>query len=228
MKIDKMQEKILIIAAHPDDETFGCGGSILKHKSFGKEVYWLIITGISTETGWPEALVARRKAEIESVGEKYEFSNIFNLNLPTTKLDTLSLSELIQPISETINKIRPTVIFLPNRSDIHTDHQIAFKAVMSCTKNFRFPSIKKILMYETLSETEFSPALPENAFIPNVFIDISPFFKRKLEIMNIYESELMKPPLPRSFQAVTSLAQFRGSRIGVQYAEAFMLLLEIE
>ena len=223
-----MKNKILIVSVHPDDETFGCGGTILKHKSFRGEVYWLIITGISTETGWPETSVARRKAEIESVGKKYEFSNIFNLNFPTTKLDTFSLSELIQPISKIINKVQPTVIYLPNRSDIHTDHQVVFKAVMSCTKNFRFPSIKKILMYETLSETEFSPALPENAFTPNVFIDISLFFERKLEIIKIYESELMNPPLPRSFQAVISLAQFRGSRIGVQYAEAFMLLLEIQ
>ena len=82
-------------------------------------------------------------------------------------------------------------------------------------------------MYETLSETEFAPALPENAFIPNVYMDISEFFKKKIDIIKTYSSELMDPPLPRSLQAIEALARYRGSRIGVDYAEAFMLLLEI-
>ena len=113
-----------------------------------------------------------------------------------------------------------------NRSDVHSDHRIAFQAIYSCTKSFRKPFIERILMYETLSETEFVPALSENVFIPNVFVDISNYMDKKLEIMQIYKSEIMEGNLPRSLNAIKMLAAFRGSRIGTDYAEAFMLLFE--
>ena len=137
------------------------------------------------------------------------------------------ISLIIQKISEAVLEIQPEVIYLQNRSDVHTDHQIIFKAVYACTKNFRYPFIKKILMYETLSETEFAPALRENAFIPNFFVDISDYFEEKIDIMKIYKSEVMDDPFPRSLSSIEALARFRGSRIGVKYAEAFQLLLEI-
>ena len=116
---------------------------------------------------------------------------------------------------------------MPNHSDVHTDHQITFKAAYSCTKNFRYPFIKKILMYETLSETEFAPTLLENTFIPNVFMDITKYFEKKLKIFRIYKSEVMEEPLPRSLKVIEAFNKYRGSQIGEKYAEAFVLLKEI-
>ena len=219
--------KILVISPHPDDETLGCGGTILKHKDIGDKVYWLIITNIDMKDGWDKDIVEKRQKEIETVAEMHGFEKTFKLDYPTAKLDTIPIQEIIESISKVIFEIKPEVIYLPNRSDVHTDHQITFKAAYSCTKNFRYSFIRKILMYETLSETEFAPALPENTFIPNVFVDITKYFERKLEIFKIYKSELMKKPLPRSLEVIEALVKYRGSQIGKKYAEAFILLKEI-
>lgn len=219
--------KSLIVSPHPDDETLGCGGTILKHKALGDETYWLIMTNIDENHGWDVKKVRERQSTIKKVSSMYGFQSTYKLDFATTKLDTISINDLIIGISKVINEVIPTIIYVPNRSDIHTDHQVTFKAVVSCTKSFRYPFIKKILMYECLSETEFSLALPENVFIPNVFVDITDFFKEKIEIMKVYDTEIMKAPYPRNLDVIESLAKYRGSRIGKKYAEAFMLLEEI-
>ena len=218
---------ILVISPHPDDETLGCGGTILKHKDIGDKIYWLIITNIVVKNGWDKDIVEKRQKEIKTVAEMYGFEKTFKLDYPTAKLDIIPIQEIIESISGVILEIKPEIIYLPNRSDVHTDHQITFKAAYSCTKNFRYPFIRKILMYETLSETEFAPTLAENTFIPNVFVDITKYFEKKLEIFNIYKSEVMKESLPRSLEVVEAFNRYRGSRIGKKYAESFQLLFEI-
>ena len=219
--------KILVISSHPDDETLGCGGTILKHKDIGDKIYWLIVTNIDVKDGWDKDIVKERQKEIKRVAEMYGFEKIFKLDYPATKLDVIPIQKIIESISKVIFEIKPEIIYLPNRSDVHTDHQITFKTAYSCTKNFRYPFIRKILMYETLSETEFAPALPENTFIPNVFVDITKYFEKKLEIFKIYKSEVMEEPLPRSLGSIKALTKYRGSQIGVEYAEGFMLVREI-
>ena len=219
--------KTLIVSVHPDDETLGCGGTILKLKASGEHIYWLILTNVNEADGWEKRRVEQRQKEIEVVSGLYGFEQTHKLDFPTTKLDTISNNDLISAISNVIGTVEPNTIFLSNRSDIHTDHQVAFKGVISCTKSFRYPSIKKILMYECLSETEFTPALPENAFLPNLHVDITDYLEKKLEIMKIFESEVMNPPYPRSLETIKAQARYRGSRIGKEYAEAFMLIQEI-
>jgi len=221
-------QKILFIAVHPDDETLGCGGTILKHRENGDEIYWLIITSSTSNclSDSAEQKIGQGPAEIKSVAAKYGFVKTIELDFPEILLDTINFSELVSKIDLAINEIKPNVIYTINRSDVHSDHRISFDAVYSCTKNFRKPFIDRILMYETLSETEFAPSLFENAFVPNFFVDISDYMEMKLEIMAIFSSELMSDNFPRSFSAIKALASYRGSRIGVKYAEAFVLLFE--
>ncbi len=154
----------------------------------------------------------------------YGFEKIFKLDFPTTMLDTIPYNDLIDKMSVVIQEVKPSIVYLLNRSDVHTDHQVTFRVAVSCCKNFRAPFINKILIYECLSETEFAPALRENAFIPNVFVDISKYFHQKLDIFEVYASEVMEPSFPRSIEFVTGLARYRGSRIGKKYVEAFYLL----
>ena len=186
----------------------------------------MIVTNINEKDGWSKRIVIQRQKEIEKVKKLYSFNDCFKLNFPTTKLDQIPRQDLVSKISKTISIVKPNIVYLNNHSDIHTDHQITFEAVMSATKNFRSPSIKKILMYETLSETEFAPPLDGFTFVPNVFNDITPFFSKKIDILKIYKSEIMKDYFPRSLSAVKSLASIRGSKIGVKYAESFCLLHE--
>jgi len=205
-----MQDKVLVVAPHPDDETLGCGGTLLKHKNSGDKIYWMIVTNIQSENGWSEEGVQKRQKEIYQVSEMYGFEKIFKLDFPTTMLDTIPYNDLIAQMSVVSQEVKPLIVYFPNCSDAHTDHQVTFKAAVSCCKNFRAPFIRKILMYECLSETELAPALSENAFIPNVFVDISDYMERKLEIMSIYSSEMMPDNLPRSRSAINALATYTG------------------
>jgi N-acetylglucosamine malate deacetylase 1 len=221
-----MTKEILVIAPHPDDETLGMGGTILKHKGKGDHVHWLIVTNINPDHGWEKDIVVARQSEIQKVAEKYEFSSVHKLDYPTTRLDEYPLRKLINSVSTIINLVKPDTIYLPNRSDIHSDHRITFDMVMACTKSFRYPFIRRLLMYETLSETEFTPALPEKLFAPNIFVDISEYIEQKIEVIQIYKSEVMVAPLPRSLESIRALSLYRGSRIGVKAAEAFQLIFE--
>ena len=215
--------KILAIAVHPDDETLGCGGTLLKHKRNGDEIYWLICTTIKEN----HAYYKEREKEIALVSKAYDFKSTYNLRFTTMQIDEYSVSELVSKISTVINEIQPNIIYLPFKGDVHSDHRKIFEASYSCTKSFRYPFIKKIYMMEVLSETEFAPSTKEDSFIPNVFIDISEYLEKKIDIMKIFQSEIGKHPFPRSERTLRSLATIRGATAGCEYAESFILLKEI-
>lgn len=221
-------KKIIIISAHPDDEVLGAGGAILKHKAAGDEIYWIIVTNVSEAEGFSRERVNSRKEEIEKVEKMLGVKKTFMLDYPTMSLSSSSLIEMVPKISKVFLEVEPETIYCLNRSDAHSDHRITFDAVMACTKSFRYPFIKKVLLYECISETEFAPALHEKVFIPNYFVDISDYMERKLEIMRVYESELGEHPFPRSEKNIDALAVYRGASCGVKYAEAFQLIKYID
>lgn len=217
-------KKVIVISAHPDDETLGAGGALLKHKQNGDEIYWLIVTNVFEDRGFSKSVVDGRQAEIKKVAGMYGFKETFILDYPTMTLSSSTLITLVPKISEIFNKVKPEIIYTLNRSDAHSDHRYLSDAVMACTKSFRYPYIKKVLMYECLSETEFAPSLPEKVFIPNYFVDISDFFQKKIEIMNVFASEMGEHPFPRSARNIEALAVFRGATAGCEYAEAFQVI----
>lgn len=225
--MDNKKNKALVIAVHPDDETLGCAGTLLRHKFNRDKIYWLIVTDLKEAYGYAPKAVRIRTKEIKRVSRKYNFDGVINLQLPPNKLNEFSLHELIIKFSKIIQTIKPTIIYLPFKNDVHSDHRIIFKAMYPCTKSFNFPFFKKIYMMEIPSETEFSPAIPGEVFIPNIFVDISKFMRKKLEIMKIYKSEIGQHPFPRSMENMRALAIVRGATAGCRYAESFMLLKEI-
>lgn len=221
-------KNVLVISAHPDDETLGVGGSLLSHKAQGDNLYWVIITNISESQGFLKDRVKNRQEEIEKVSLAFGFIKTFKLNYPTMTLSSSSINEIVPKISEIFQEVQPEIIYTLNRSDAHSDHRYISDAVMACTKSFRYPYIKKVLMYECISETEFAPAFPEKMFLPNYFIDISNYLEDKIEIMNIFKSEMGEHPFPRSVDNIRALAIYRGSVAGVKYAEAFQVVKVIE
>ena len=220
--------KVIVISAHPDDETLGVGGTLLKHKQNRDMLAWLIITSVSEEYGFSKDRVNSRKDEINQVAKMIGFESVYQLNYPTMSLNSDIINDMIPKISLIFSEFKPEVIYVMNRSDAHSDHRYTFDAVMACTKSFRFPYIKRVLMYECISETEFAPPLPEKVFIPNYFVDISEFFDKKLEIMQVYQSELGEHPFPRSNKNIEALATFRGATVGVKFAEAFQVVKIID
>ena len=220
-----MVPRIIVVAPHPDDETLGVGGTLLRRKAEGATIAWLIVTAISTESGWSKEAVKQRAGEIERIKQFYDFDEVFSLNFQTTQLDTFPMSDIVTAISGVFNSFKPSEVFLPHPSDVHTDHRVVFNAASACTKWFRYPSVKRVLAYETLSETDFGLGT-DQAFRPSVFVDIKHFLSKKLEAMDIYESEVGEFPFPRSHEAICALASLRGAASGFKAAEAFELLRE--
>ena len=218
---------ILAVAAHPDDETLGCGGSLLRHRTEGDEIHWLIMTTISVEAGFNIKRVNSRKGEIASVADTYGFNSVHQTKFITSQLDTLAKSVLIDEVSSIINKVKPDTIYLPFRNDIHSDHTTVFDAVAACTKSFRYPFIQRVRAYETLSETEFAIRPDPVGFKPNLWIDIADYLDEKLKIMQIYKGEMDAHPFPRSEKNIRALATLRGATVGRKAAESFVTLKEI-
>lgn len=216
-------KKIIVISAHPDDEILGVGGTLIKHRDNGDEIHWLIATDIFENQGFRKEKIASRQLEIEEVASRLEM-HVHKLEYPTMGLSSRDLLTMVPKISKIFQEVEPEIIYVLNRSDAHSDHRILFDAVMACTKSFRYPFIREVLMYECISETEFAPVLPEKAFLPNCYVDVTKQMDEKIQLMRIYESELGAHPFPRSERNIRALATFRGATCGVEYAEAFQIL----
>ena len=219
--------RTLVIAPHPDDELLGVGGTLLRRVSEGGTLAWLIMTTLTEETGGSTVQIQTRIEEIERVrkGLSVAPENFFQLGLPTTSLDTFAMSELIGMLATAFNEFQPDEVFLPHPGDIHSDHRVTFEAASACCKWFRHPYVKRIFAYETLSETDFV-INPKQTFQPNSFVDISKHIEDKLDLLQVYASEMGDFPFPRSTTAVRALAECRGAQAGFRYAEAFQLLKE--
>ncbi len=221
-----MKRTVMAVAVHPDDETLGCGGTLLKHRQQGDDVHWLIATEMNTGAGYNEEQIAARDAEIEQVAAAYQFSEVHRLGLPVAKVDTLPLADVVGKLSALLARVKPDILYLPFKSDVHSDHRILFDCLYSCSKSFRVPFLKRVLMMETISETEFAPPFAENAFMPNSFVDISDHLEKKLNIFSLYKSEVGRHPFPRSLENLRALALYRGAMAQCHYAESFVLLKE--
>ncbi len=216
--------KILVVSPHPDDETLGAGGTLLRHKSEGDKIYWCNVTNIKEEYGYSSEKVAIRNEEIETVSKLYGFEDTFNFELKPASLNENIIPNLIDKLKSVVEKIKPEIMYVPFYGDAHSDHRIVFSALSPFFKSFRYPFIKKILMMEIISETDNQYIEP---YKPNVFIDISDYIEKKLEIMNVYKNELGEHPFPRSSENIKNLAFYRGSQCNCKYAESFMLVKEV-
>lgn len=216
--------KIIAIAPHPDDETLGCGGTLLKHRYASDEIYLVIVTTAGPEYS-PEH-IRTKYGELSKVNRIYKFKEIFDLKFRVTHIDAIEISKIIGALMRVFRQVGPDIIYLPFPNDIHTDHKVAADAVLSCMKWFRLPTLKKIMAYETISETEFN-IRPGPVFTPNIFVNIESYIDKKVDAMKCYKTEIARSPFPRSEENIRALATFRGSTSGFGAAEAFMLLKEI-
>jgi len=217
---------ILIVSPHPDDETLGCAGTMLSHIKNKDKLFWLIMTKIKTNNGWSKKKVDLRKKEINKISKFFKFKDIINFDYDTTNLDKVDNTLLINNIKKILHTIKPEFIYLPFINDPHSDHVITSNAFNSCIKPFRQKFLKKVLMYETLSETNLN-FLSSRQFHPNVYVDITKFIDQKIKAMQIYGSEISNHPFPRSPLSIKSLAALRGSQVNLKYAEGFQLVYEI-
>ena len=219
--------KVLVVAVHPDDETLGCGGSILKHKHNGDSINWLIVTSIEGMSVSKED-INNREHLIKEVSDAYNFDHTYSLKFPTTSLDVIPKKEIIHEFDKVFKELEPNLIYIPYRLDAHSDHEVVYDAAIACSKSFRTPSIKSIRCYQTISETEFGLRPEDPGFKPNLYIDISEFFEEKIKITHLYETELGNHPFPRSIRSIEAQSILNGSASGCSHAESFLIIKEIQ
>lgn len=221
-----MEDRIMVVAPHPDDESLGCAGTLLRARAEGASLHWVIVTKMSRASGHSPAQSARRRREIAKVAKLYPFASTHELGFSSARLDDSALPRLIAGLGRAVSETKPTTLLLPYEGDAHSDHGLVFRAGTACAKWFRYPSLRRVLAYETISETDFGLRPSDPGFKPNVFVNISAQLERKLAILKTYEGELGTFPFPRSVEAITALARVRGAASGHKAAEAFLLLRE--
>jgi len=219
-----MNHRVLAIAAHPDDEVLGCGGTLAKLASNGCKIFTLILgTGIASRYEASDTeTVSRKIKKLREVMYKANaiigVKKVFVDNFPDNKFDTVALLDLIKAIERIKKTLRPDIIFTHYEKDLNIDHQITYKAVITATRPLPDETVREIYSFEVPSSTEWNCPL---SFSPEVFFDITETVDLKTKALSVYKSELRRFPHPRSLKGVEINAEVWGMKTGVKYAEAF-------
>ena len=207
--------RILVVAAHPDDDVLGCGGTIARHVKEGDEVRTLYMAdGVGARDGSGADI---RYAEAEKANKILGVTDWSSLSFPDNAMDSVRLLDVVKAIETHISDYEPRVIYTHHEHDLNIDHEITHRAIMTACRGY----VRKIVInaFEILSCTE-----QRNTFKPNVFVDITECIDTKLDAVLQYKSEIRKWPHPRSANGVNTLSMYRGAAIGVEHAEAFELV----
>lgn len=223
---------VLVVAAHPDDEVLGCGGTIARLAEEGYPVYIAVLgEGITSRHSQRGDADLDMVAALESCSRRVAMllgaKDVFVHRLPDNRFDTVPLLDVVKIVERLIEDLKPQVIYAHHGGDLNIDHAVAFRAVLTATRPLQGCSVKELYVYEVPSATEWAFAQWAPSFHPNVFVDINPTLEKKVEAMQIYESEARTFPHPRSAEALRALAQLRGSTVGLEAAEAFELIRSV-
>jgi methionyl-tRNA formyltransferase/LmbE family N-acetylglucosaminyl deacetylase len=225
---DPMRQRVLCIAAHPDDETLGVGGTLALHAEAGSEVAVLIMSEGEDEKLVDTPRCATRRDCALQAAKVMGVSDVVFHDFPDQRLDAVPFIELIKVIEAALEAYRPTVVFAHHGGDANTDHQTVFKAVYAaCRPMTRLGSgVQRLLTFETPSSTDQAPQVADYVFNPTTFIDVEPVWERKLEALACYPTELIGGRHPRSYSYIEALGRVRGGHSGYLLAEAFVSVRE--
>ncbi|CAA0219673.1 Carbohydrate esterase, family CE14. Probable N-acetylsugar deacetylase [Tenacibaculum maritimum] len=219
-------KNVLIVAPHADDEVLGCGGIMKRKSQEGDNVIVLIVTR-GTPKMYSDDKVANVRNEAKQSHKILGVKKTFFLDFHAPELDITSSAEIARGISKIVKENSIDEMYIPHRGDIHSDHRVVANSCYVAARPVNGCSVKSIYAYETLSETEWAAPFGDDAFIPNHFVDITEFIDFKLKAMECFKSQLREFPNSRSLECMESLAKFRGATIGVNRAEAFMIIRTI-
>jgi len=223
-----MEKTILIVAAHPDDEVIGCGGTIAKHILNNDAIHILFICdGVSSrDFNIKNELAARKKScqrALETLGVK---NHPIFLDFPDNAADSIPLIKIIKGVEEVVKKIKPETIYTHHFGDLNIDHEITHRAVLTACRPLQDSTVKEILTFEILSSSEWQ-SNRSLLFVPNYFVDITKQIDLKHKALLEYQNEMRSNNHPRSVNNIINFASIRGKSVGLEYAEAFQLIRKI-
>lgn len=222
-----MPKQVLVVAAHPDDEILGMGGTIARHVKQGDEVTVVWVTdGSSTQYPGRPDIIERKYLEAEAALETLGVRNWIKGGLPDMRLDTIAHVEINQVVADAVDQTEPDTVYSVH-PDVNRDHRAVFESVAVVARPRPGSRIRRFLTYAPMSSNEWTPA-PESTFTPTWFVDISAEIDAKLRAFACYDTESRDWPHPRSARAIQASAELWGSVIGTSAAEPFLLIREIE
>jgi N-acetylglucosamine malate deacetylase 1 len=230
-----MKQKVFIIAAHPDDEVLGCGGTLARHAAEGDDVHILIMAeGVTSRDKTRNAGARKNELSIlaqtaQNAGSFLGVQSVELLSFPDNRMDILPLLDVIKEVEARLEKIQPTVVYTHHSGDLNIDHQITHRAVVTACRPYPGQTVRTLLFFEVPSSTDWQVAGMENTFQPDWFVDISDhletesYLDKKIQALEMYENEMCGFPHARSIEAVRSLARVRGAGVGLKAAEGFKI-----
>ena len=224
-----MGKRILVVAAHPDDEVLGCGGTVLRHVAAGDVVHTMIMAeGLTSRDETRDA--DGRCAELSALRTQAEraaaFMGVEKLILhgfPDNRMDEVALLDVVKKIETEVEVFQPEIVYTHHAGDVNIDHRIVHDAVVTACRSLPGQSVKTILFFETVSSTEWQMSQTYPTFAPNWYVGIGEFMAKKIEALHFYVSEMRAYPHTRSYEGIEILAKQRGITVGMKFAEAFML-----
>lgn len=224
---------VFVVAAHPDDEILGVGGTVRRHIEKGDDVYALIL-GEGQTSRWEK----RENADQQVVEELHVnsvraakvigFQEIYFESLPDNRFDSVTLLDVVKIVEKYVKKLQPEIIYTHHSGDLNIDHRVTYNAVLTATRPIGDYPVKEIYGFETVSSTEWNFANKQDSFFPQKYVNVENTFEYKCRAMEEYESELCEFPHPRSIKMLRSLAEVRGATVGVELAEAFEVIRMVE
>ncbi len=220
-----MTKKIMVVVAHADDEVFGCGGTLLKHRDAGDSIHVVTLTDGVSSRGSQQGQGERESALVHVCKKLNASFASFQFN--DNAMDSHSLLDIVQCVESEIAQFQPEVIYTHHSGDLNIDHQICQRAVLTACRPQPGFCVKTIYSFEVNSATEWNTPNSTTAFMPNVFVDISAHANEKIELLELYQTELRAFPHTRSIKALQAKGTVRGSSVGLESAEAFVLLRQV-
>lgn len=221
-----MKNKILVICAHPDDETLGMGGTIALHIQKKDQVFVLVLADGQFGRGRDIKRIEKRRKQAQKACSILGVKKIKFLNYPDQKLDSIPLVEICGKIENVINQFKPDTVYTHYWGDVNQDHRITFEAVLIAARPKPNSSINQLVCFDVPSSTDWGN--PFNSYSPNLFINIEKVIEKKIKAFLEYKNEVRNPPHPRSKNGIINRAQYWGYSVGINFAEAFLRIREIK
>lgn len=222
-----MAKHVLVVAAHPDDEVLGVGGTILRHTDQGDRVRILIMAeGLTSRAGQRDVdqfhvALEELHDKAKKVGDILGAENVQLFNFPDNRMDGRELLDVVKAVEGEVDQFLPDVVYTHHAGDVNVDHTYTHNAVVTACRSLPGQCVKELYFFETPSSTEWQMQTADKVFLPNMYVDIAEMFSKKMQALELYESEMRDYPHSRSYKAVEILARYRGYAAGIALAEAF-------